>query len=150
MPIFLKDDLAQYQTSDNILSSILSCYLQIVNSDNEPQTVLGCSKGLMSWSNKLLDFCKTYGSGSTSFFSVHQKASFEYIWFTLDQPVDSVKHNTKNLIKNIVQSLEVSISNWRLKDIDRVLTVLKLTLFLLFLHLNKYFRSRVIMKLLKN
>ena len=109
MLIFLKDDLAQYQTSDSILSSILSCYLQIVNSDNEPQTVLGCSKGLMSWSNKLLDFCKTNGSGSTSFFTVHQKASFEYIWFTLDQPVDSVKHNTKNLIKNIVQSLEVSI-----------------------------------------
>ena len=108
---FMKDEIAQYQTSDDILSSILSCYLQIVNSDNEPQTVLGCSKGLMSWSNKLLDFCKTNGSGSTSFFSVHQKASFEYIWFTLDQPVDSVKHNTKNLIKNIVQSLEVSISN---------------------------------------
>ena len=30
---------------------------------------------------------------------------FEYIWTSLDQPVDSVKHNTKSFIKNIIESL---------------------------------------------
>ena len=44
---------------------------------------------------------------------------FEYVWSSLDQPIDVVKHNTKNFIKNIIETLVVAEN---FSTIDQFLT----------------------------
>ena len=96
-----KEFLTQYH--QQFLSPMLLCYLKIAETDKETQSVLGVSKGLVTYSQKLLDFCKQ--TADATFLEDVKKELFEYIWTSLDQPVDSVKHNTKSFIKNIIESL---------------------------------------------
>ena len=65
--------------------------------------MLGVSKGLVSFSHKLLDHCKQ--TSEATFLGDIKKDLFDYIWSSLEQPIDSVKHNTKTFIKNIIESL---------------------------------------------
>ena len=96
-----KEFLTHYH--QQFLSPVLLCYLKIAETDKETQSVLGVSKGLVTYSQKLLEFCKQ--TADVTFLEDVKKELFEYIWTSLDQPVDSVKHNTKSFIKNIVESL---------------------------------------------
>ena len=83
------------------LSAVLGCYLAIARADQGAGAVLGVSKGLLAWAHKLL-LC---GSEAAAVLERYRKETFEYIWASLDQPIDSVKHNTKNLVRHLVTSL---------------------------------------------
>ena len=97
------------QCHQRFLSPVLLCYLKIAEHDKETQSMLGVSKGLVTYSQKLLDHCKQ--TADATFLENLKKDVFEYIWTSLDQPVDSVKHNTKSFIKNIIESLLAGSKN---------------------------------------
>lgn len=46
------------QCHQRFLSPVLLCYLKIAEHDKETQSMLGVSKGLVTYSQKLLDHCK--------------------------------------------------------------------------------------------
>jgi len=100
---FSKEELAEAQQSRNILGSVLLCYLKIASQDSETQSVLGHNRGLLNWSAKFLDYCKTYNQAA--FIANYQKDLFEYIWNHLEHTVDSVKHNTKSFVNSLIQGL---------------------------------------------
>ena len=89
----------------SVLSHLLQCYLSIARDRNESPCILGCSKGLLNWSAKFLDVSK---ESKECCLLEKKKELFEYVWNSLDQAIDSVKHNTKNLVKNIISGLVIS------------------------------------------
>ena len=99
-----KDWVVAVEASDGLLSDLLTCYLTVSQRDRENSAVLGCSKGLLAWAYKLADF--TADTSQTLQLSARQTEDLlQYVWDSLAQPVDSVKHNTKNLVKSVARSL---------------------------------------------
>ena len=98
-----KEEISKAQNNGNLLGNVLAIYMKISNQDKETQSTLGHSRGLLNWSMKFLEYCKTDNSGA--FVSKCQKNLFEYIWNHLEHPVDSVKHNTKNFLNNLILAL---------------------------------------------
>jgi len=50
-----------------------------------------------------LDYCKE--NNSAAFITDSQKDLFQYIWNHLEHSIDSVKHNTKSFVNNLIQGL---------------------------------------------
>jgi len=103
MSTFSKEEIAEAQNNRNIIGNVLLCYLRIASEDKETQSVLGHNRGLFNWSSKFLDYCKS--NNSASFITDSQKELFQYIWNHLEHPVDSVKHNTKSFVNNLIQGM---------------------------------------------
>eukprot|EP00092_Neocalanus_flemingeri_P015147 GFUD01016364.1.p1 GENE.GFUD01016364.1~~GFUD01016364.1.p1 ORF type:complete len:1852 (-),score=400.17 GFUD01016364.1:67-5622(-) len=103
MSTFSKEEVAEAQKNRGILGHVLLCYLSIASQDKETQSVLGHNRGLLNWSSKFLDYCKA--NNCAAFVTNSQKDLFQYIWNHLEHPVDSVKHNTKSFVNNLIQGL---------------------------------------------
>ena len=54
--------------------------------------VLGCSRGLVTWSAKLLEMSK---QEEMIEYSSQLEAALDYTWNHFEHQIDSVKHNTK-------------------------------------------------------
>jgi len=85
-------------TEDQVmLENILKIYLKIALEEKENAIVLGHSRGMLTWSTKLLET----SLNDEQIFSCVEKLQ-EYIWGHLEHSVDSVKHNAKNTLGNII------------------------------------------------
>ena len=104
-------DLIKDQLQDNSLGVILSTYLRISKETRDTQCILWYTRGLLSWSFKFIEFCKS--EESAAFITSYQKDLNEFIWFHLDHSVDLVKHNCRssfdNLIRGLLSGKEITI-----------------------------------------
>ena len=115
---YTSQDLKEGELKRGLLTTLLSSYLDMGSSLVEQETtlVLSRSRGVLHWSSKFLDFCKTTCTcgGPVSLLD----KMWEYVWAHLDHSVDSVKHNTKGTLTNLVQGL---VAGGCLKEADRLL-----------------------------
>ena len=112
---FSKQEVEKIQNETNILGNVLFSYLKIASEDKDTNSVLGHNRGLLNWSTKFLEFCKSDNSGA--FIGSYQKDLFEYIWNHLEHTVDSVKHNTKSFLNNLIQE---NGSVWKIMRPEKV------------------------------
>ena len=94
--------LQAQQESRGLLALVLQCYTRLATQEQELTAVLALSRGLLGWSAKLVEYC-THHTGR--FLLSHLPALFEYIWAHLEHPADAVKHNTKQVVRNLLASL---------------------------------------------
>jgi len=114
---YTNEDLKEGETKRGLLTTMLSAYLDIGdNLEQETIVVLARSRGVLHWSTKFLDFCKTTSTCGGSVTLLDKM--WEYVWAHLDHSVDSVKHNTKGILGNLVQGL---VAGGCSKEVERLL-----------------------------
>ena len=92
--------LERLEDSDQILSLLLSALLTVSRTDLASPSLLGCSKGVLCWASRVSDL-----SQALSLTESEAGELWQYVWTSLELQVDSVKHNTKNILKAVVTSL---------------------------------------------
>ena len=114
---YTNQEMKEGETNRGLLTTLISSYLDMGdNLELETSLVLGRSRGVLHWSNKFLDFCRTT-STCGGFLTLLEKM-WEYVWAHLDHSVDSVKHNTKGILANLIQSLVAGGCN---KELEKLL-----------------------------
>ena len=115
---YTREEVEQGEVGRRLLTSLLSCYLRVAGSGEQGTAiVLGHSRGVLHWSTKFLGFsCSTGGCGEVA---AVLGAAWEYVWRHLEHPVDSVRHNSRSAMANMVQGL---VAGGRGEEVEALLT----------------------------
>ena len=83
-------------------------------------SVLACSRGLLSWSCRLIEACKSGLMQSDNGPETIQSV-LEFSWSHLEHSIDSVRHNAREFIKNSLTGLQLLNSEESCGVVDRFL-----------------------------
>ena len=115
---YTREEVEQGEVGRRLLTSLLSCFLRVAGSGEQGTAiVLGHSRGLLHWTTKFLEFSRS--TGACGEVAGVLGAAWEYLWRHLEHPVDSVRHNSRTSMANMVQGL---VAGGRGEEVEALLT----------------------------